>query len=576
MLDQATNAEGIAGDERDDVALIAASRTGEQTAYAELWRRHREAALRTARPLARSDAEDVVAEAFASIWIQIRNGQGPREYFRAYALTVVRNISARWYRDRQRILTGVEFDGDPVPGGDALLEVSEDQQEILAAFETLPERWRQILWWMEVDQLSRTEAAERLELSPNSVSVLMRRAKEGLRIAWMHQQLPDATELDHADLAYLLPKYVRGGLEGSRLLEVEKHLQNCVQCRKIERDLSRENHRLGGSFVAGAVASLVGITVVSTSVLRPTNALAATTAHAEMLDSAARAFGFSKTAGPVGAGIATLSTGAVSIGVISAILLSSLGGTVSTPQDGATGRPLGSEQAPERVSAAPSVTRPEADRASDDGDAPSDGSASGDNTNATPDEDEAGPSPTKPPPTTDPTDPVDPQSPFTVVSANGIDGAIAPQLSGTSTPGSQLGVSVAGYSFTTAVAADGTWSTDLAALPLGAGTQSAVLSRDENGSSVVVGQVDFALSTPLVTTGIVAGPGPQTVPVAVSGVPGSQMCIELGPEVYQRVPLDANGWGTARVTVDAANSAVLNFRYCSGNRFGPVGQVGIG
>ena len=76
-MDQATNAEGIAGDERDDVALIAASRTGEQTAYAELWRRHREAALRTARPLARSDAEDVVAEAFASIWIQIRNGQGP-------------------------------------------------------------------------------------------------------------------------------------------------------------------------------------------------------------------------------------------------------------------------------------------------------------------------------------------------------------------------------------------------------------------------------------------------------------------------------------------------------------------
>ena len=574
MLDQATNAEGNAGDERDDVSLIAASRNGEQAAYAELWRRHREAALRTARPLARSDAEDVVAEAFASIWIQIRNGQGPREYFRAYALTVVRNISARWYRDRQRTVTGVEFDGDPVPGGDALLEVSEDQQEILAAFETLPERWRQILWWMEVDQLSRSEAAERLELSPNSVSVLMRRAKEGLRIAWMHQQLPDATELDHADVAYLLPKYVRGGLEGNRLAEVEQHLQGCAQCRKIERDLSRENHRLGGTFVGGAVASLVGLTVMSSSVFRPETAVAATSAHAEILDSAARAFSFSKTAGPVGAGVAVVGTGALSIGVVSAIVLSSVGVSLPTAQGETTARGLGSEQAVESASDAASTARTQADRADAD-DAPSGGPATDGGTDAAPGGNETGPSPTRPP-TTDPTDPVDPQSPFTVVSANGIEGAIAPQLSGTSTPGSLVGVSVAGFTFTTSTAADGTWSTDLAALPLGAGAQSAVLSRDEAGSSVVVGQVDFTLSTPLVTTGIVAGQGPQTVPVAVSGVPGGQMCIELGPEVYQRVLLDANGQGTARVTVDAARNPVLNFRYCAGNRFGPVGQVGIG
>lgn len=554
---------------QNDVALIIDSRAGDRSAFAELWRRHRDAALRTAWPLGQSEAEDIVAEAFTLIWVQLRNGKGPREHFRAYALTTVRNIAARRYRDRQRTLTGVELDGEDVPGGDRLFEVSENQQQILAAFETLPDRWRQILWWMEVDEVARSEVAERLGLSPNSVSALMRRAREGLRIAWMQQQLPDATKLEHADLAYQLPKYIRGGLGEGRVLEMQQHLRDCAQCRGIERDLKRENHRLGGSFVTGAVAGLAGIAVVSTTLIRPEPALAAAQPYVEALDSSAKALAFSKSSVPVGAGVAALGAGAMSLWLLLSVVLGGVDGQLPATGKGPTPVGVAAEAAEQPESTPPETEVPAQEddlvHASTDEQAEVRGSS----VEGTPSGD---PRPTAPT-LVDPLDPVDPQWPFVMQTENGKDGAIAPQLSGTSTPGSQLGVSVAGLSYTVPVAMDGSWTTDLATLPLGPRSHAVVLTRVEGGNSLVVGQLSFSLNLPDATARITSSQGLQMASISVSGLPGAQACVELGPNVYQRMSLDGSGWGSAQVPVISGEASGLTVRYCDGSRFGPAGPV---
>ena len=76
-----------------DAELIGASRTGDPDAYAELYRRHVDAARAAARALCRnrSDADDVVSEAFAKLLRVLQNGNGPDVAFRPYLLTAVRN-----------------------------------------------------------------------------------------------------------------------------------------------------------------------------------------------------------------------------------------------------------------------------------------------------------------------------------------------------------------------------------------------------------------------------------------------------------------------------------------------------
>lgn len=51
----------------------------------------------------------------------------------------------------------------------------------------LPERWRNALWYSEVEQLTSSEVAGVLGISPNAAAALTYRAREGLRRAWAAQ-----------------------------------------------------------------------------------------------------------------------------------------------------------------------------------------------------------------------------------------------------------------------------------------------------------------------------------------------------------------------------------------------------
>lgn len=174
----------------DDAALIDSTRAGDADAYGELYRRHYSAARATAHALTHNatDADDLISEAFARVLRASRSGGGPAVSFRPYLVAAVRNV----FFDRMRSNRELPSDAvavDIVSAADMYGE-REDGALAAAALAVLPERWRRVLWYTEVEGLSAAEISPLLGIAPNSVAALAYRAREGLRQAFVRVQLP--------------------------------------------------------------------------------------------------------------------------------------------------------------------------------------------------------------------------------------------------------------------------------------------------------------------------------------------------------------------------------------------------
>ena len=235
-----------------DAELITASRDGSREAYAELYNRHRAAAYNLARQLARSlsEADDLVSEAFAKLLDTVRAGGGPSSAFRAYLLTALRHCAYdRTRRDRRIELSddvssydaGVPFTDTAVAGLDRSLAAR--------AFATLPEHWQTVLWHTEIEGQPPAEIAPLLGLTPNGVSALAYRAREGLRQAYLQMHLADRAmtgaskrELQRCRAASeRLGAWIRGGLSKRETAQVEQHLDECERCRTLATELADVN-----------------------------------------------------------------------------------------------------------------------------------------------------------------------------------------------------------------------------------------------------------------------------------------------------------------------------------------------
>ncbi|GAB3577983.1 hypothetical protein GCM10027406_13440 [Leifsonia lichenia] len=168
-----------------DDTLVTRSRAGDTHAYAELWRRHSGAGLAYAATVTSTfDAADLVSEAFVKIMIALRNGNGPRNGFRSYLYATIRNTAASWGAARNEVaIDHAEFFADA--------RFSQEREDIVwegrrvaAAFCALPERWRQALWYSEVERLSPPELGRLLGITANAAAALAYRAREGLRRSW--------------------------------------------------------------------------------------------------------------------------------------------------------------------------------------------------------------------------------------------------------------------------------------------------------------------------------------------------------------------------------------------------------
>lgn len=231
---------GGASEALSEDALLDAVRAGDTGAYAELYHRHHHEALRLARSLpGHHDPDDVAQEAFLKILKSILRGAGPRHGFAPYLMRVVRNEAVDRGRrahedaveDLERAAPGRLVSSD---GVDELL----NRQLVRTAFARLPETWQRILWLTEVEGETPRALATQLNRSPNAISQLSRRAREGLRAAWLeaHLDTADASPLCRST-ARDLDDLDRGRLTPARAAGVERHLAACPRCAAAREEL---------------------------------------------------------------------------------------------------------------------------------------------------------------------------------------------------------------------------------------------------------------------------------------------------------------------------------------------------
>ncbi|MBM7821400.1 RNA polymerase sigma factor (sigma-70 family) [Cellulosimicrobium cellulans] len=232
-----------------DAELITAVRGGDTSAYGALYERHAAAARTVARQYVRStaDADDVVSDAFARTLSVLQGGGGPDVTFRAYLFTVVRRLSydlvngARRTQPTDDERTFETAFGPMASTEDPTLEGFE-RSTVTRAYQDLPERWRAVLWYTEVENLSPAEIAPILGLTANGVSALAYRAREGLRQAYLQQHLTSVPAEECRTVNALLGSYVRGGLAKRETARVESHLESCGECRALVLELGDVSH----------------------------------------------------------------------------------------------------------------------------------------------------------------------------------------------------------------------------------------------------------------------------------------------------------------------------------------------
>ncbi|WP_328542498.1 sigma-70 family RNA polymerase sigma factor [Streptomyces sp. NBC_00371] len=233
-----------------DADLIARMRSGDDTAYEELYRRHSAAVHRYARTCCRDGhtADDLTAEVFARMLQAVRGGSGPEHAVRAYLLTTVRRVAAGWTKSAKREHLVEDFavfaqqaahssevsDDDTLDLGADVRAMHEAEQSMaMQAFRSLPERWQAVLWHTEIEDESPSEVATLFGLDANGTRVLAKRAREGLKEAYLQAHVSTTLTQDEECARYAdrLGAYARGSLRTRAERGLRKHLEECVRCR---------------------------------------------------------------------------------------------------------------------------------------------------------------------------------------------------------------------------------------------------------------------------------------------------------------------------------------------------------
>jgi len=497
-----------------DTELIESARSGDTSAFAELWRRHYRSAARVARQFTSSiDADDLVSEAYARIFQRVLAGGGPTGAFRPYLYTTIRNLASSWGAASHDVQVDVmeEFEDQRIPDDPASWAL--DRTLTAKAFRSLPDRWQTVLWYTEVEGMDPHEVAPLMGLTANGVAALSYRAREGLRTAWLQAHISNAgTSADCKWTMARLGDRARNGLTQREKDRVELHLLDCAKCAVISEEVDEVGSHLALVMVPLLLGGVAGGALLA-SLAHPASAMAAEVIPALPATVHAVATGGVLTA-PVLGGLAlgaSTGTGAL-VGSLAVIAL--LGGGValgvSTP-----GSPL--------AAPAPSASRT--------------ASAAGIGSS-----DDAAAAPTATPGST-PTDPANTAglggagSVGTTVgntvdgvgdTVNGVlggvtdvvNGVTAPvldpitggapavtatvdlHLAGSGTPGATVSASVAGAVYTTVVAGDGTWAININALPQSTTGADATISQKPASLLGVLGSLLSPLKLNVNTLGL--------------------------------------------------------------------------
>lgn len=223
-----------------DIELLARVKAGQIGAFEVLYSRHKKEALRVAAFHASNftDAEDHVADAFAAVLQYLVVGEGPDWHFRAYLHAVIRRMAHARNLAQGRVKPTVDanvLDRATVDGDNVLAEFEANAAS--KAFASLPERWQLAVLLVDVKGLKPAQASEILGLSPNAVSSLAIRAREGLRKAYLQNHVSRARIQSCGLTAKHLGAYVRKGLSRTAESRVRKHLEDCPECSRVVAEI---------------------------------------------------------------------------------------------------------------------------------------------------------------------------------------------------------------------------------------------------------------------------------------------------------------------------------------------------
>jgi RNA polymerase sigma factor (sigma-70 family) len=225
--------------ESTDAELIAQFRSGEESASAELYARHRVAAWRFAVSIAgRSDAEDLVSEAFLRVFAALRKGVGPDTAFRAYLITTLRNTHLGAIRRDGRLIWVEDYSAveKHAPTSDDF-SLRGESSLLARAFTSLPERWQVVLWHTTIEHDPHEDVARILGISPSAVAALAYRARGGLRQAYLAAHLAETGDDTCREVREQLPAFELGRLSPRVAAEIEAHLEECDDCRAAGTEL---------------------------------------------------------------------------------------------------------------------------------------------------------------------------------------------------------------------------------------------------------------------------------------------------------------------------------------------------
>jgi DNA-directed RNA polymerase specialized sigma24 family protein len=108
---------------------------------------------------------------------------------------------------------------------------------VTAAYRSLPERWRSVLWLTEVRGAGVAETAAVLGVSGNGLAQLSHRAQSGLRERYLQAQLRSPVPAGCRGVVEHLAAFVANSLAPLKLAPVERHLRKCNDCQEREAEI---------------------------------------------------------------------------------------------------------------------------------------------------------------------------------------------------------------------------------------------------------------------------------------------------------------------------------------------------
>ena len=267
----------------------------------------------------RREAAAAVADAFVRV---LRPGRAARfdspEELDTALLIASRAAAIEAARRPETDQTGEVALGSGVEDGGGAASAEPDSGSrlpvVTAAFRSLPERWRSVLWLTEVRHASEAEATAVLGVSGNGLAQLSARARSGLRERYLQAHLQGTVATACRPVVGHLAAFATMELPPHELMAIEGHLRGCDDCQRRVADLDN----------LGAMLAPIAVPVPSTLMSMTTSRWKAAVNAATVVSRSRLgllSFPTSRRKPVAGAALAVMGLGIIGAAVVSGPLL---------------------------------------------------------------------------------------------------------------------------------------------------------------------------------------------------------------------------------------------------------------